>query len=133
MKESIITLMEAAGCVISCENTMNLSLSTLLEQFQTGTQKRKQWGRPRQSVKSSAQGPIQNMSFACPATRAKDTKKVNTISAKSTTTSMQVEDDDECTSDHLDNPLPLLDSQESQGVYLQQNIFVLSCSCRQEV
>jgi len=77
MKESVIILMEAAGVILRGEDMSIMSLDNLLERFVTGTEKAKAWGQRGKLLNSSAQGPIEMLSFESPTKKAKVLKDRN--------------------------------------------------------
>lgn len=77
MKESVIILMEAAGVILRGEDMSIMSLDNLLERFVTGTEKAKAWGQRGKLLNSSAQGPIEMLSFESPTKKAKVLKDSN--------------------------------------------------------
>ena len=77
VKESITLLMEAAGVTDRGDDLSILSLDNLLERFLTGTEKAKAWGQQGTLSNSSAQGPIEMLSFESPTKKAKALKDRN--------------------------------------------------------
>ncbi len=77
VKESVTTLMEAAGVITTKEDNMCIPLDNLLEQFLTGMEKIKPWGRRSKLSKSSVQGPINLLCFDSPYKKAKKLKHSN--------------------------------------------------------
>ena len=77
VKESVVILMEAAGVTDRVEDMSSMSLNKLLERFFTGTEKAKAWGQRGKLSKSSAQGPIDMLSFESPTKKAKVLKDRN--------------------------------------------------------
>jgi hypothetical protein len=75
VKESVMTLMEAAGDMISCAD-QSIQLDYQLEQFLTGTEKAKVWGLPIK-MNSSVQGPIDMLCLDSLAKKAKKLKDYN--------------------------------------------------------
>ena len=77
VKESVTTLMEATGVNTTEEDNTCIPLDNLLEQFLTGTEKIKPWGRRSKISKSSVQGPINLLCFDSPSKKAKKLKNSN--------------------------------------------------------
>lgn len=82
VKESVVALMEAAGEIVSAEDQKNLPLGALVDNFLTGTEKTKMWGRGSKSSKPSQQGPIDKLDYSSATKIAKDLKKKNKIERK---------------------------------------------------
>lgn len=93
MKQSIVTLMEAAGEPVGMHEVKNTSLDDLLQNFVVGTEKRKEWKqRIRTPPKPSELGPIHKMKFVSTAKQASVATKRRHVDCNNTPD----EEEDDC-------------------------------------